>query len=219
MPTKAKAPTRRVAAATRTASSKKLDLYARHRSEYTTPRTPAFVDVGPAQYLAIDGAGAPESPAFAEAVGSLYGVAYTIKMARKRAGLDYKVAALEALWWTGDDVSFSPATRGDWQWRLMIRVPDFISQQELRDAIDALVHKGKSPAVDRIRLFGFREGRCVQVLHVGPYDQETPTIEALHAFAATNGVQPTGRHHEIYLSDPRRVAPDKLRTIIRQPVR
>ncbi len=198
----------------------KLDLFKAHKGDYAMPKTPALVHVGPATYLAIDGAGDPNGPGFAEALGALYGMAWTIKMTKKFGeGVEYKVAPLEALWWRA---SGQPVTAGmpaeDWRWTALIRTPDFITPQDLERAVAELKKKGKAPGAERVRLERLEEGDCVQLLHVGPYAAETPNIEAMHAFAAAQGRALRGRHHEIYLSDPRRVPPERLRTIIRQPL-
>lgn len=197
----------------------KLDLYARHKSEYIAPRSPALVTIGAARYLTVAGRGAPNSPAFGAAVGSLYGIAYTIKMAKKAGGRDFTVAKLEGLWWGGRHGRLlidSPVK--SWRWKVMIRVPRFVATKDLAAARRTLAARGR-PLGAPVRLETLREGRCVQVLHRGPYRSEHPTIAAMVAFARGRGLRPRGRHHEIYLSDPRRVAPARLRTILRQPVR
>jgi len=198
----------------------KLDLYKLHKSDYTAKRAPAIVDVAEARYLAIDGRGEPGGPDFQSGIGALYGVAFTVKMTRKMAGRgDYAVCKLEAQWWHdgGDDLSRVP--KSEWRWRMMIRTPDFVEPPELERAARKLVEKNKGEAVSRVWLETIAEGRCVQVLHVGPYDREHETIEAMRAFAEERGLAFHGLHHEIYLSDPRRVEPSRLKTILRRPVR
>jgi hypothetical protein len=187
----------------------KIDLYKLYKSEYVSPKTPALIEVKPAQYLAISGRGKAGGKIFQEKLGALYNVAFTIKMAKKFAGRDYAVAKLEGLWGREDLES----------WTLLIRTPDFIQNRDLSQAIEALKAKGKPADVGEVRLQELKEGRCVQVLHVGSYDREQPSIEAMHKFASARGLNPHGLHHEIHLSDPRRVAPEKLRAILRQPVR
>lgn len=199
---------------------KKLDLYRRHKTEYLAPRSPHVIAVGAARYLAIEGQGPPAAPAFAAAIGALYSVAFTIKMAKKFAGLDYAVAKLEGLWWGGRAGRLlldEPPAR--WRWQLLIRVPAFIAERDRRQALATLAQRGKSPLVRQVRLLTLREGRCVQLLHVGPYDQERESLARMDLYARSKGLCAHGRHHEIYLSDPRRVAPAKLRTLLRQPVR
>jgi hypothetical protein len=201
-------------------AAKKLDLYKLHAAEYAAPRTPTLVATKPSKYLAIAGSGDPDGPAFGEKAGALYAVAFTVKMARKKAGRDYKVAGLEGLWWgVSQGQWLIEQARHQWRWKLVIRAPEFVTAKEVAAAQQALLAKGKAKTVAQVKLETLREGRCVQVLHVGPYMNEGPTMDAMLAFAKANGLRFTGRHHEIYLSDPRRVKAEKLRTILRHPVR
>ena len=195
----------------------KLDLYARHRNEYLASAMPALVKCGPARYLAVPGRSKPGAEEFTRAVGALYTVAFTIKMARKSAGTDYVVTKLEGLWWLDNPGDAGTAT-ATWNWQVMLRVPTFVNQRELRTAIESLVAKGKDPEVQRVQLVDLNEGQCVQLLHVGPYTEEQPSIAKMRDFAGKAGRKFTGKHHEIYLSDPRRVKPEKIRTILRNPV-
>ena len=197
----------------------KLDLYKLHAAEYVTPKSPALLATKPGRYLSIAGTGDPNGPLFGEKVGALYAMAYTIKMGKKRLGQDYKVAGLEGLWWAaGGSAAMMAKRRDEWRWKLLIRVPDFIKVRCLTMAARMLLEKGKGKAVAEVKLERIAEGRCVQMLHVGPYATETTTIDLMLEFAKANGLQFTGRHHEIYLSDPRRVKPEKLKTILRHPV-
>lgn len=199
-------------------TTKKIDLYKIHKTEYVTPRKPVLVHTKPAQYLAISGKGAPGSERFTECIGALYGMAFTIKMTRKFAGQqDYTVCKLEGQWHFDCDPASIP--REDWRWNLLIRTPDFVTQVDLKQARAKLLEKGKSPTVKEVQLAKIDEGQCVQMLHIGPYDREKETVELMRAFAAKQGLEFTGLHHEIYLSDPRRVPPERLKTILRQPVK
>jgi hypothetical protein len=199
----------------------KLDLLKRYRAEYVTPRAPVLLTIGPAKYLVFEGRGAPASAAFQTAIGALYAVAFTIKMTRKFAGkTDYKVAWLEGLWWGPDTRSpLSVRSPKDWRWKVLIRTPPFVTPRDLARAQRALLARGKVREVAKVKLETIREGRCVQMLHVGPYDKEPATLEAMRAVAGSQGYAFRGVHHEIYLSDPRRTAPSRLRTILRHPVR
>jgi hypothetical protein len=199
----------------------KLDLLKKYRAEYVAPKAPVLVTMGPAKYLAVEGRGAPAGAAFRIAVGALYAVAFTVKMTRKFAGKgDYKVAWLEGLWWGPDKRSpLSVRSPKDWRWKLLIRTPTFVTARDLARAQKELLAKGKVREIGQVELETIREGRCVQMLHVGPYDKEPATMEAMLAFAESKGHAFRGVHHEIYLSDPRRTAPSKLRTILRHPVR
>ena len=201
-------------------AQQKIDLYKLHKAEYAATRKPALVEIKPACYLAISGQGAPGGERFTASIGALYGVAFTIKMTRKFAGQqDYAVCKLEGQWWSkpGQDLGKLPLDQ--WQWKLLIRTPEFIKQNNLTQAVAVLLKRGKGEDVRQVRLETLAEGRCVQMLHVGPYEKECETIAVMQAFAEKQGLQFAGKHHEIYLSDPRRVPPERLKTILRHPVR
>lgn len=198
--------------------AEKIDLYRIHKSEYATPKKPAFIETKPAKYLTIRGKGEPGGTEFQAHVGALYAMAWTIKMSSKFAGRDYRVCHLEGRWWgQKKKLDFSEPAK-NWNWKLLIRVPDFIEEQHLRDAAATLKEKGKAPGAGKVKLETIDEGLCVQMLHVGPYAEETKTIEQMMAAAEQKHVKMLGPHHEIYLSDPRRVPPERLRTILRHPV-
>ncbi len=198
----------------------KIDLFKEHKDEYVQPKKPVLVEVGPAVYLAIDGRGAPGGDEFTRRVGALYSMAYTIKMKRKFGGeQDYAVGKLEAQWWADGNECFAALPKERWIWKLMIRTPDFVEQEELDRAVAVLKKRGKTEPVDQVRLELIAEGRCVQMLHVGPYEEEGKTMELMQKFAELQGCEFHGKHHEIYLSDPRRVEPAKLKTILRRQVR
>lgn len=200
-------------------SIEKIDLFALNKAEYEATRTPRLVTVDAAWFLSIEGSGHPSGPEFQESVQALYSVAYTLKMQSKKAGRDYAISKLEGLWHLDPGYfDFASAPHSAWNWTLLLRTPDFIGENDLDRVQAELISKGKPPRVKRVGVMGFEEGPCVQMLHVGPYDKEGPTLEAMHAFMENNKLTVVGRHHEIYLSDPSRTAPDKLRTIIRLPV-
>jgi hypothetical protein len=197
----------------------KLDLYKLHKAEYAATSKPALVDLKPATYLAISGQGAPGGEQFTASIGGLYAMAFTIKMTRKFAGKqDYAVCKLEGQWWTKPDSDFANQPRDQWRWQLLIRTPDFVREADLRQALAALLKRGKAEDAKRVRLESLTEGPCVQMLHVGPYETECDTIALMQAFAKKKQLKFSGRHHEIYLSDPRRVPPERLKTILRHPV-
>lgn len=188
---------------------------------YRATTTPQLVQVPPFAFLCIDGQGEPNSPAYADAIQALYSVAYAAKFAvRKEYGLDFRVSPLEGLWWAADLTSFLTGRKSEWDWTMMIRQPDLVTD-DLAVRLTAQVAAKKSlPRIHELKLVTFEEGPAAQVLHVGPYSAEGPTIERLHAFIHDRGFVFDGhrhKHHEIYLGDPRRAAPEKLRTIIRQP--
>ena len=195
------------AVATPKRNQEKLDLYRQHAADYTARREPAIVNIARCQYLAIDGAGIPGGEEFQACIGALYGVAFTIKMAQKSSGRDYGVCKLEGLW---------PELK---VWSLLIRTPDFITKEHLDTAIMNLIRKRKEGPIESVRLLPLKEGWCVQTLHVGPYSDEAGTLEKMRGCASEAGMDFHGTLHEIYLSDPRRVVPEKLRTILRQPLR
>lgn len=196
----------------------KIDLYKEHRDEYNATSEPVLVDVGTATYLAIAGEGAPGGDAFQAAIGALYGIAFTVKMTRKFGGMqDYVVSKLEGQYW-GADESRDGNALSDLRWRLMIRTPEFVAKEELTDAIGKLKEKGRGERAHEVELITFTEGPCVQMLHVGPYEREHETIAAMREWAEAQGHGLAEGHHEIYLSDPRRVPPERLKTILRLPV-
>jgi len=195
-----------------------------HRKElkalYRASASPAIVDVPAMNFLMVDGTGDPNtSPDYAAAIAALYGVSFTLKFSIKRdpRRIDYSVMPLEGLWWADDHHSFLAGEKSKWHWTMMIMQPDFISRTDVDGAIAAASRKRSNPALAQLRFQSFVEGRAAQLLYVGPYADEGPTIQQLHSFIAGQGGTLTGKHHEIYLSDPRRASPDKLKTIIRQP--
>lgn len=190
--------------------------------EYTAPKGSfALVTVPPRRYLAVTGSGDPNtSPDYADALATLYPVAYALKFASKKQGRDYTVMPLEALWWADDMEAFTTARdKSRWHWTMLNLVPDWVSSDLVSESIERVARTKQPPLIDRLNLQAVDEGLCVQTLHVGPYDDETAVLESLHHdFVPSHGLRLTGRHHEIYLSDARRVVPEKLRTILRQPV-
>jgi hypothetical protein len=192
----------------------KLDLYKLHKAEYVTPKKPALVRTKPAQYLTIAGEGAPGGERFTACIGALYGAAFTVKMTRKFAGKqDYAVCKLECQWLVEGEMAEIP--KEAWKWKLMIRTPDFVSQKDLKAAVETLLNRGKPQEVEEVVLETIDEGTCVQMLHVGPYEKECESIALMREFAEAKGLRLRGPHHEIYLSDPRRVPPERLKTILR----
>lgn len=181
-----------------------------------------IVTVPPLRYLMIDGHGDPNtSDAYADALQTLYPVAYALKFLSKRElGRDYVVPPLEALWWADDLQAFTTARdKSRWNWTLLSLVPDWLGEEQIEDAQRTVAAKGTAPRLEALRSGILDEGLCVQTLHVGAYDDEGPVLEELHTrFLPEQGLRPTGTHHEVYLADPRRTAPEKLRTILRQPV-
>ncbi len=210
----------------RSSTTAEPDLRKRLSPLLNPPREPVMVDVPELGYLMIDGQGAPEASGdaptneFQAAIGTLYPLAYTLKFRLKKEGLAMPVMPLEALWFTGPDESFDMTVPPEkWGWRAIIAVSDDVTPAAFDAAIDEVRRKkGDFEGLHRIRFERWREGRSAQVMHVGPYADEVPTIERLHAFIAAAGCKPRGAHHEIYLGDPRQGDPAKLKTVLRQPV-
>lgn len=186
-------------------------------SLYRPAQQPHFVEVPPLRYAMIDGRGAPGGDMFQHAIETLFTFSYRVKFLLKKAGTDFVVMPLEGLWWADDMADFMQDRRDNWRWTLMVLQPDFVPTDTLSRARASVAEKLGEPAVAAMRVAELQEGRCAQVLHLGPFATEAPVIADLHATIAAQGGTLSGRHHEIYLSDFRRTAPEKLRTILRQP--
>ena len=179
------------------------------------------VDVPPMSFLMIDGHGDPNTAqAYADAVETLYAVAYALKfMSKREKGMDYVVPPMEGLWWVDNMAEFSTQDKSAWDWTMMIMQPEWVTQEMFEEALRQVEKKKNPPALSKLRLEAYDEGLSTQIMHIGPYEAEAPTIASMHAFIDRNGYQPAGKHHEIYLGDPRKVAPEKLKTVLRQPIR
>ena len=180
-----------------------------------------LVKVPSMNFLMIDGKGDPNnSDEFSDAVQSLYSLAYTIKFhIKKENELDYGVLPLEGLWWTDDMRKFSQENKKIWKWTVMIMQPKPVTAKIVKKCLVDVKEKKDLPGLSKVRFEKYNEGLSAQVMYIGPYSDEGPTIMKLHEFAIENGYQLKGKHHEIYLADPRRTKPEKLKTIIRQPVK
>ena len=206
-------------------SGQKIDIFKLHKAEYKAAKKPALIETTGAMYMSVEGRGAPSGNDFQAAIGALYGMAYTVKMGRKADGKgDYTIGKLEGIYWTPDGTDLATASPDQWHWRLMIRTPEIvdgfpITDDDLDTARVRLRDKKKDEGSERVKFEFLEEGPCVQMLHVGPYDKEHETIALMLEYCREENLVPHGRHHEIYLSDPRRVAPEKLKTILRMPVK
>ena len=204
----------------------KLDLSKEYKTYYTAKTKPELVTIEKASFLSICGNGDPSAPAFAKQIEALYTTAYTIKFASKTEGKDFVVAKLEGLWWYdqarygGLTMNEAPTAipREEWEYRLLIRMPAFVSETDVVSAVDAVLTKKGIALASDIQFFEMEEGKCVQMLHVGPFDKEVETLQVIKVFMEERGLRQNGLHHEIYLSDFRKVVPGKLRTILREPV-
>ena len=201
---------------------KKLDLRKELKHLYQPSASEcSLVDVPPMNALMIDGSGDPNtSPEYVLALEWLYALSYTLKFdVRQRLGIDYPVLPSEGLWWADDMDVFHTEDRRGWKWTMFICQPDIVTPEIVQEAVARVVEKRGDIPPASTRFDRFEEGLCVQIMHLGPYSAEGPTIERLHAFLRDHGYVPRGRHHEIYLGDPRRTAPARLKTVLRQPVR
>lgn len=210
----------------------KLDLKRELKAYYQPSAKKAeIIQVPRFQFAMINGAIEPgmepgNSPAFQEAVEALYGISYTLKFMLKQRTenpIDYPVMTLEGLWWVEDD-DFDIRRQDNWKWTVMILQPQVITRAVYEEGLERLRKKrGAQPAFSRLRLDDFEEGLCVQLMHIGPYASEPASVDLMHAFAKQQGYLPRlgdgGKHHEIYLSDPRRAAPEKMKTVLRHPVK
>ena len=202
---------------------KKLDLKKELKHLYqTSAKEVVEVEVPTMNYLMVDGEGDPNTATvFAEAVEALFTVSYTLKFMVKKGALatDYGVMPLEGLWWADDMSKFGIEDKSNWKWTAMIAQPPFVTRAMLDAALAEVKNKKNPAALSQLRFEAFTEGKCAQILHIGPFSDEGPTIARLHKFIETNGGKLRGKHHEIYLSDIRKAAPEKWKTIIRQPLR
>lgn len=200
---------------------KKIDFKREFKHLYKASAQKAeIVEVHKMNYLMVDGQGNPNnSERFQQGVEALFGLSYTLKFMIKKGDLqiDYGVLPLEGLWWTDDMAEFSVEKKDDWHWTVMIMQPELVSEGLVGEAREQVRVKKKTDFVDEVRFESYVEGRAAQIMHLGPFEGEGPTIEKLHWFIEDSGYSLSGKHHEIYLSDIRRAAPEKWRTIIRQP--
>ncbi|MGC2166058.1 MAG: GyrI-like domain-containing protein [Gallionella sp.] len=184
-------------------------------------REVAQLDVPAMNFLMIDGKGDPNTAQeYADAIEALFAVAYTLKLMVKKGTLaiDYGVLPLEGLWWADDMSKFSTADKSNWLWTAMIAQPEFVTQAMVQAAIAEVLRKKNPASLSKLRFELFSEGQCAQIMHIGPFSEEGPSIEKVHHFIEAGGNTRHGKHHEIYLSDIRRAAPAKWKTVIRQPM-
>lgn len=204
----------------------KSDLTKLYKSYYSATETPKIVTFEKIQYLSILGKGDPSLKGFSDAIEALYATAYAIKFIYKALKNDFVVPKLEGLWWYDEelhkgltiDEAPKKVNRSEWEYRLMIRMPDFVTAEVIEQMVANTAAKKLLPKVNDIHLFFLEEGKCVQALHVGPFDKEPETLNRINDFIQSNNFSRNGLHHEIYLSDFRKTSPDKLKTILREPV-
>lgn len=200
----------------------KVDFKKELRQLYKpSPKEVVVVDVPEMNFLMIDGVGDPNTAQeYKDAIEALYSVSYALKFMVKKgeSAIDYAVMPLEGLWWVDDMTQFSMENKDAWKWTAMIMQPEYVTEGVVNEALRQVEKKKNPSALSKIRFESFHEGLSAQIMHIGPYSAEGPTIERLHNFIKENGYELRGKHHEIYLSDPRRSAPEKMRTVIRQPM-
>lgn len=205
----------------------KLDLTKKYKTYFTAKTKPEIVEIEPAQFLSLTGKGDPSDKAFSNNIEALYATAYTLKFIYKVINKDFVVSKLEGLWWFDEtqypekDLSTAPSEvpRSEWEYRLLIRLPDFVNQQELENAKETVRTKKGIQLAKQIEFYTMTEGKSVQMLHVGPFSTEPETLKQIQVFCDTNALRKNGLHHEIYLSDFRKTKPAVLKTILREPVR
>lgn len=200
----------------------KVDFKKEWKHLYQPPTSRVVqVDVPPMNFLMIDGEGDPASSLpFQDAIEALFSISYTLKFMIKKGpdAVDYGVMPLEALWWADDMTSFSMGDKSKWKWTVMVMQPGFITEERVEKAIDDLTRKGKPVALPSLRFQPLSEGKSAQIMHIGPFSQEGPTIQKMHTFIHECGCDLSGKHHEIYLSDMRRADPARWKTVLRQPM-
>jgi len=199
----------------------KVDLKKELKNLYNpSAKEVSLVDVPAMNFLLVDGEGAPTSPQYSEAIEVLFSVAYTLKfMVKKGKGVDYAVMPLEGLWWVHDMTKFSADRKDEWKWTAMIMQPKYVSTEDFQKAVEQVKKKKNPPALSKVRLESFKEGPAAQIMYVGPFSAEGPTLTKIHAYIQNSGHVLSGKHHEIYLNNPATTAAEKLKTVLRQPMK
>ncbi len=197
----------------------KLNLVKEYKTYYKAKKKPETVIFDEANYLSIEGKGEPAGKVFVSKIEALYPLAYGIKKMCKEQDKDFGVPKLEGLWWVEGNKPALEVPRKEWFWKLLIRMPEFVTIEMMQSIQPEVVKKKKNDLIQEISFETFTEGKCAQIMHIGPYSTEHETINTLTEFISQNGQSISGLHHEIYLSDPRKTEPSKLKTIIRYPVK
>ncbi len=200
-------------------SQAKLDLTKEYKTYYIAKPTPEIVEIEEGKFLTIEGKGAPGGDEFQAKVSALYSLAYGIKMLMKKEGKDFTVAKLEGLWWVDSGKPWHEVPREEWRWKLLIRQPDFVTEEIVEKAREEIMKKKKLEMVNEVKFEKMKEDKCIQTLHIGPYSTEPESLEKMYELMKEKGLVYNGFHHEICLSEPRKAPDEKLKTILRQPVR
>ena len=197
----------------------KTDLVKEDKAYYTAKVNPELREFNNLNYISILGVGEPAGIHFTNAVEALYPLAYAIRSIYKAKELIFSVPKLEGLWWVNSDKNALEVPKNEWHWKLLIRMPDFVRKEEVEIAKSIVIKKKGISLVNQIEFEILNESQCVQIMHVGPYSTEPDTLKKMKEFMDSLGLTENGLHHEIYLSDPRKTCPEKMKTIIRQPVK
>jgi len=197
----------------------KIDLTKEYKTYYTAKTIPEIVEFGEIPFLTIEGKGEPAGEVFTKAVEALYPLAYGVKNICKKQGKDFGVPKLEGLWWVESDRPSLEVPREEWRWKLLIRMPDYVTSEIVEKAKEGVFKKKGIELIKKIKFEKIKEGKCVQILHLGPYSTEPESLVKMRKLMEQKNLVENGLHHEIYLSDPRKVAPEKMKTILRQPVK
>ncbi|MCL1977252.1 MAG: GyrI-like domain-containing protein [Candidatus Bathyarchaeota archaeon] len=201
--------------------STKIDFKRELKHLYNpSAREVSIVDIPAMNFLMVNGEGAPTSPQYMQSIEALFTVSYALKfMVKKVKSFDYGVMPLEGLWWTDNMNEFTTASKDKWKWTSMIMQPQYVQEADVKTAIEQVLKKKELPAINKIVFDNFHEGLAAQILYTGPYAEEGPAITKIHEYIHKNGHELSGKHHEIYLNDPSRTSPEKLKTILRQPMK
>jgi len=197
----------------------KLNLIEAYPEYYKAKPSPELVEFEPYQYITIQGNSEPNAPVFLAAINDLYKLVYSIKFYHKNEGMDFKIPKMEAFWWVEGELSFEETPQEEWFWKIMFRMPDFVGEGEFNMAVDKLIQERKLDSDHQLKFESIHEGKSVQALHIGSYYDERGTLEKMFVFMKENGLEVNGQHHEIYISDPRKTAEEKLKTILRYAVK
>jgi hypothetical protein len=196
-----------------------LDMTKTHQRYYKAGPRPELVTIPAGRFLSIEGQGTPDGPAFSNAITALYAIAYGIRTIHKQQGQSFTVPKLEGQWWLNVNKPFKDVSRDEWFWKLLVQMPQFVTAGGYRQAVALTVQKKEIPSLADVKFETLEDGLSVQILHTGPYTEEDETLQKLRDYMALHHLVQNGLHHEVYISDPRRTAPEKLRTILRLPVK
>lgn len=197
----------------------KINLIKKYPDYYKANGKPIELDIEPIQILTMSGICAPEDEHFQHCIGAMYAVVYTVKKYCKTEQRDFVVPKLEAFWWIEEGLDFAKTPRSEWHWQLMLRMPDFVNHEHVDQAVEEVIKKKNIVVANEVQLKPMHEGKCVQVMHIGSYEEETASINKIFEYMKLNGLEAKGRHHEIYISDPTKTPEEKLKTIIRYAVK